>query len=178
MARGNVCGHGLTRAFSLSTDIWQERPLPPPRGLGAHTAGSPSAHVHKAPLKHRRKREELCRQDAPPGATIVSAHLHDTKPFSQVQVLAAANMLPNEADFPPGNDSLSAPSVQRESVALLGLFPNYRDSGHKRQTSPSHMTPIRSVSCKSAMPHARRVLGSQAGGTPAGSRTLCMYTEP
>lgn len=140
-----------------------------------------SSWLHRPPTAARlplntEGRERSCRQDAPPGSAIVSAQLHDTKRLSQVQVPAAANMLPGEAEFPLGNDSLSARSVQRESIALLGLFPNYRDSGHKYQTFPFHMTSIRNVSCKSTMPHARWVLGSQAGAMPAGGRTVCMYT--
>lgn len=151
---------------------------PSPTGPGCRAR---SSWLHRPPTSARlplntEGRERSCRQDAPPGSAIVSVQLHDTKHLSQVQVPAAANMLPDEAEFPLGNDSLSARSVQRESIALLGLFPNYRESGHKYQTFPFHLTSVRNVSCKSTMPHARWVLGSQAGAMPAGSRALCMYT--
>lgn len=195
--RGRVYAHTvLLEQWSNGTRVcvWP-RPHPgffsEPRYLAGANAPSPTRpgcrarsswlHVRPRPQgsleTQKKERGALsARRTSRRNDQIVSAHLHDTKPFSQVQVPAAANMLPDEADFPLGNDSPSARSVQRESVALLGLFPNYRDSGRKHQTFPFHMTSIRSVSCKSTMPHARRVLGSQAGEAPEGSRTVWMYT--
>lgn len=57
-----------------------------------------------------------------------------------------------QAGFPRGNDSLS-PSPQ-ESIALLGLFPNYRDREWTETANipfphDVHVTSIRNVSCKS-----------------------------
>lgn len=111
--------------FSLSTDIWQERTLPPPHGLDAvlAAAGSTSAHVHRAPLKHRRKREELCRQDAPPGATIRSYQRISTtqSPSHRYKSLQQRTCFPTRQTFHSGMTH-PQPGVSSEKVLLYWVY--------------------------------------------------------
>lgn len=153
-----------------------EAHAPSPTRPDAPLAPSGSAvHPHPRQALFKRQRESAV------GKMHLGARRSYQRSFATQSILTGASPCsgehaPRRGRVSTRNDSLS-PQRPQESTALLDVFPNYRDSRHKHQTFPLHVTSVRNVSCKSVAPNARRVPGYRRGWG-RGSRPVCTRSHP
>lgn len=123
-------------------------PTPPGRALPKscvdRTASGPppSAHLHgSVSLNNAGERGErgLSRRDAPSRPTAASAQPSNAALRTGARVPTAGDA-PSDGDPPHTEGTTPRPGVQHKHGALLALFSNYRDCGHKYQALLLRMT--------------------------------------